>query len=293
MKVQIEEFDWQYSNKESLGDKEFLQEIFNLLKSHKVFSVGEYHDENIDQSFLWILNHKTEIFRAFDKFRYLQNLTSAEQPSNLFEECLDRDSLLLNSLKLLVPSFAEMKKMHAGRLFAFALMPLAKAAGYTDIVLEGFDSSNPERLFEQSKDKIGYLIRMLMIMVLNFKVSGVDEVGLFKTPVNIGQGLFSAVTRIIDADQGAKVLIYNGAMHSATQPFVGKVGDFFTGGFDLSEISYANRAIVRWGDQFQPIDIFPKLPLLPTSHYREMQEQAGSGITCFTHGVGQRSYVIG
>lgn len=292
MTILIEEYDWQYLSKESIEDEIFLRELYSILESHEVFSVGEHHDENTDQSFVWILNHEAEILEAFDIYKRLQELPVEDRNPRLIEACFRHESVFLAKFQQALPSFTEMKKMHVGRLFAFCLMPLAKATGYNYLVLEGVDSNDPARLLELSKDRVGDLIRILMSIVLNFKVSGVVEKGIFKTPVDIGQGLLNAAIRIKEGDPSGKVLIYNGAMHNETQPFTGEISLPWGIRYDAKDISYAPRARALWGEQYQSINLLSRSRMLPQSHYSVMQGEAGDGITRFNHGINQKTYVI-
>ena len=85
-----------------------------------------------------------------------------KQPPLTLERFLRHDSTLLKELAQENPSFDNLKKMHAGRLFALAVLPLARSTGYTHLILEGFDETDPAKTLARSKDRAGDLLRITM-----------------------------------------------------------------------------------------------------------------------------------
>jgi hypothetical protein len=193
------------------------------------------------------------------------------------------------------PSFDDLKQMHVGRLFALGILPIAVAAGYTDLVLEGFDDRNPGRTIQRSKDKTGDLIRMTSAMMLGMRIHGAWPDGNFPTPTDVSDALFEKIKTAKEANPDAKVIVYNGAVHNMTEPFKTgtkvSLGPF--GEEDASEWTYAPRAREVWGDSYGAIDLLNGNRPLPESQFKLMQDKAEPGvITRFSHGFDQQTYVL-
>lgn len=283
--------DWGYTRKDTLTPKDFLRRIQDKLKAKDVLSVGEAHDMNQDTSFSWILDHEKEILEAYNIYRMAQDVSKPAPP---FEGLLRRDSRFLEKLAQENTSFDHVRKMHVGRLFALSILPLARLAGYTDIVLEGVDDRNPGRLLDRSTDRSGDLLRLTAAMMLGLKIHGAYSDGMFTTAADIGDAVFAKMGEVKDRNPNAKVVVYNGAVHNMTEPY--KEGTKIKEGiveYDVSEMTYAPRAIELWGDRYGAIDLINGDRLMPESQFRFMQQQASDDvITCFTHGIDQQTYVL-
>lgn len=285
--------EWKYSDKRILTPKEFLLEVKDKLSKKKVLSIGEHHDMEQDESYSWIQQYSGEILEAYQFYKIGKN---SHKFSPSFVELLRPTSELRKRLtQMQRPSFDELRKMHVGRLFAFGVLPIAKALDYTNIVLEGFDENDPLRTIQRSKDKTGDLLRITSAMMLDMNIYGALSDGIFSTPTDIGNSLFETIREVKDTDPDAKIVVYNGALHSMTEPF--KSGTTVKEGLlqisDASQWTYAPRAKELWGDQYGAIDLLNGDRLLPPSHFRYMQEQADAdSITCFSHGVDQQTYVL-
>lgn len=284
--------EWGYASKDVISPKEFLTDIADTLKSHDVVSVGESHDMEQDQSYGWIQQHTGEILEAYDWYRLGRITGKSALP---LEKLLRPESRLLENLanhkKLTIE---DLKQMHVGRLFALMVLPMACLVGYTDLVLEGFDDINPGRFIQRSKDKTGDLLRMTSAMMWGMTLHGAYPDGMFTTPTDIGNALFTKIKEVKDAKPDAKIIAYNGAVHNMTEPF--KTGTKVSEGLlssDASEWTYAPRARDLWGERYAAIDLLNGDRSLPMSHFKFMQEQSEkSAITRFSHGVNQKTYVL-
>lgn len=291
---QAQTHEWQYLNKDELTQPEFFGEISKTLQEADVLSVGEHHDDLQDSSFAWIQQYTGEILQAYDIYG-MHRAKRPEEPLPDLDQVLPRESDLLARLTQEGPTFEEAKKMHVGRLFTFAVLPLAASAGYTDVVLEGLNERNPGQSIQKSKDKSGDLLRLTMAMWLGMDIHGAYPEGSFPTPEAVGDSIFEKLKAVKEAKPAAKVIAYNGATHNMTEPFKkGTVVDLgFFGKTDASEWSYAPKAKALWGDKYKAIDLINGDRELPASHFRHMQQKSAEGVvTRFTHGVGQKSYVF-
>ena len=64
--------EWQYKKKEVVTPKDFLRDILSKLQAAELCSFGEYHDERIDQSYSFLLQHQTEILEIYDWLRFFK-----------------------------------------------------------------------------------------------------------------------------------------------------------------------------------------------------------------------------
>ncbi len=285
--------EWgEYAERRVLAPPEFIKEISEKLKEKDILSVGEHHDLEQDASYGWIQQFAGEIFEAYDWYR-LGKITGKEPMP--FERLLRRESKLVEKLMERQPSFEELKKMHVGRFFALGVLPLAKAAGYTDLVLEGFDEISPGASYQLSKDKTGDLLRLTYAMILGFNIHGAWPRGQFVKPEEVGDSIFEKIKAAKTSNPEAKILVYNGAMHNVTEPFKlgSKVSLGIFGETDPNEWSYAPRARELWGEWYGAMDLMNGGRPLPNSHFKYMQEKAEPGqITRFTHGIDQQTYIL-
>lgn len=285
--------EWGYNRKEVVTPIEFLREISDTLRRKDILSVGEHHDMEQDESYRWIQQHAGEIIEAYDWYR-IGKITGKHTPP--FERLLKPESRLSENLaNRQQPTFDELRHLHVGRLFALGILPLARAAGYTDLVLEGFDDINPARTIQRSKDKTGDLLRIVSAMKLGMRIHGAWPDKMFPMPADIGDALFDKIKAAKEANPDAKIIVYNGAVHNMTEPFRAgtKVSLGFFGETDASEWTYAPRARALWGDRYGAIDILNGNRPLPDSHYKFMQVKAEPGvITRFSHGFDQQTFVL-
>lgn len=291
---QSHQYEWGYSNKEVLEPDAFEAQLKSVFQERDVVSVGEYHDERRDTSFAWLQDHRDEILQTYDWYRMMGDKSEPE-PFITMLKLLPPGSQLFDRLTKGFPSMHELRKLHVGRMFAFQVLPAARNAGYTHLVLEGVDAANPARTLERSKDQTGDLLRITMAMMMGMKIHGAYSEGVLSTPVDIANTLFDEVKQIRDSDPNAKVVVYNGASHSMTEPF--KKGTQVGAGilsFDASELTYAPKARELWGDRYGAIDLIGgDKSLVGLGHFTHMQQEAKPDqITMFTHGVNQQTFVI-
>ncbi len=283
--------EWQYNKKEIVTPKDFLKDILTTMQGAEVCSFGEYHDERTDPSYSFLLNHMGEIL---DIYHYYKGFRESPKPAIelSFDRLLRLGSTLVEELDKANPSMAQLQKMHVGRLFGLAILPLARYAGYTDLVLEGVDEINPGTTLERSKDQIGDLLRLTTAMRLGMNIHGAYDTGRFPTGKGVADALWSKIKDIKEKTPETHVIVYNGALHNMTEPSQGEVSEGFLK-YDASELTYAPQARKLWGDKFRAIDLLNGDRLLPQSHFRYMQDQAQpDAITRFSHGINQQTYVL-
>jgi len=294
------EREWSYENKTSLDSKDFLKQVSDHLKGAKVVSFGEIHDENHEQDFDWLLPHQEEIVTALEKYSQIQDIVSPE-PVDTLRKLLGHESPLMLELERQKPSFNTLRESHSSRLFALAILPLARVNGFTDIVLEGLEPSNFRHIIKdkRSKDLIGDLLKCLLAMLTGLRIHGIPvSGGILSTGENVGDDLFRKTAEITDEFQDAKVLVYGGAAHNLTDPGDLSISGPF-GPIKLAKLSYAPRAIAKWGGRYISIDLFSRKTLERTKKigdtiYGQMMDDSVKGeITAFTHKSGQITYIIG
>ena len=282
--------EWKYDKREVLSPKEFLNEIYAKMKAKRILSVGEFHDENQDASYNWILKHQGAILHAYDWYRQSLILDPSRAPA--LDRLLPRDSLLLDELAKQNPPFEQLAKMHVGRVFALAVLPLARSAGYTDLILEGLDEDNPQDSIENSKDRAGDLLRLTLAMSLGMRIHGEAVVA---PAWKVADSLFSKIEEVSDRYRDARIIVYNGATHNMTEPVGGQMMVHEEGfaPYAANRLSYASRARQEWGSQYGAIDLLNGQKPLPDSHFKAMQENAqDTGITRYSHGFDQQTYII-
>lgn len=295
----IKEGEWSYTTKETLEPKVFLGQVSTKLKEAKVISIGEIHDENSSQDFGWIRVHQDEIINALEKYAIIQDHIPLD-PGVTLKRLLGSGSALMVELEKQKPSFDDLRKAHTSRLFALAILPLARVNGFTDIVLEGLEPSNFRNIIENkmSKDIIGDLMKCLFAMAAGLRIHGVPVSGsIFSDGTEVGDDLFSETVKITDKHPDAKVLVYGGAAHNLTDP-----GDLTISGplgpIKLGNLSYAPRATTKWGERYKSIDLFSRktlerAPKIGNTVYGKMMADSTKGeITAFTHKSGQVTYII-
>lgn len=283
--------EWQYKKKEVVTPKDFLRDILSKLQAAELCSFGEYHDERIDQSYSFLLQHQAEILEIYHWLRFFNE--SSQNATRLpFERLLPPRSTLVEEMDALNPSMDQLQKMHCGRLFGLVLLPLARHVGYTDLVLEGVDENNPGATLARSKDQIGDLLRITTAMRLGMKIHGAYDTSRFPTGKGVADALWLKIKDIKQKDPHSRTIVYNGAAHNMTEPLHGNVSEGFFH-YDASELTYAPKAIEMYGDKYSATDLLNGDRLLPSGHFRFMQEQAQPGaITKYTHGINQQTYVL-
>lgn len=294
------ETEWRYENRTTLDTKAFLRQVSDHLKEARVVSFGEIHDENHEQDFGWLLPHQDEIVTALEKYSQFQNIVSPE-PVDTLRKLLGPESALMLELERQKPSFNTLRESHSSRLFALAILPLARVNGFTDIVFEGLEPSNFRHILKdkRSKDLIGDLLKCLLAMLTGLRIHGVPvSGGILSTGEAVGNDLFRKTVEITDGQPDAKVVVYGGAAHSLTDPGDLSISGPF-GPIKLAKLSYGPKAITKWGKQYKSIDLFcrrtlDRTPEIRATIYGQMMADSAKGeISAFTHKSGQVTYIIG
>ena len=255
--------------------------------------MGESHNLEVDTSYNWLNEFSGEILDAYSYYRMGKN---SSKPTPPFEQLLRPGSQLLARFRQeKQPTLEVLTQFHPGRLFAVGILPLARALGYKDLILEGLNEHNPTDMIERSKDKAGDLLRLTSAMMLGMNIHGANPSGRYPTPTDIGDELFSTIKAVEKKDPEAKIIVYNGAVHNMTESFKAgtRVHEGLFSASDASEWTYAPRAKEMWGDRYGAIDLLGGNSILPVSHFKHMQVEAAKGaVTRFSHGVGQKTYVF-
>lgn len=242
---------------EVFGDR-----LRDLINDRKLVAFGEEHDCNRDPSFEEVLGFKDIIFPAYRQIvmngAYPNIATFLGQHRLIYSnEDLIRFALFLE--KLFLPSVEDVMTMSASRVFAAVTMPVAHEVGFTDLVLEGFFESDPERTLKLSKDRIGLLLIMTAALCLGIHLHGTDQGPHISSLLDPGKSMVDALRVAIDGifkdNPNARVLSYNGAMHNLTVPFQGKLAGLLGHEIDVSQWTFAPHYMERFGPQFLSVDL--------------------------------------
>lgn len=296
-------YDWEGPKiTTSLEPKELGVLLRDYIAQKDIISFGEHHDLNHDTSFNELLDYKRAIFNIYgiyrDSSRFEQQPSLPRAIEHVRRYATEYgDNELMENVNGLVsmlskPHGNSILQSHPSRIFATLIIPIAKAQGFTDIVLEGFDDRDPSRVFERSKDKVGHLLIMLSSMMVGMRLHGAYSDSWLDLGDLMAEALSNKVNSVKAENPDARVLVYNGMAHNATQPLEGTVPTPL-GNFELASISYAPAMIEKYGKSYGAVDLIGgKSDLEGTGHYEWMQQKAGVGVTAYQHGVDQLTMVF-
>jgi hypothetical protein len=176
--------------------------------------------------------------------------------------------------------------------FSQVILPLAGRLGYTDVVLEGFDgnSANPSWGLQFSKNVVGDLLIQTEAMRAGMKMHGAE---VTDKPSEVAANLLRKAKEIKRANPHAKVLIYGGAIHSATEIAVrdGEVLRVSDVHEPSHSFSFSERAYMAWGKRYAPVHLLSASDF-PSAFGHVIEEVPDGCVTRVSHGDNQNTYVF-
>lgn len=287
------EYSLQIHNEARIAQDDFSDCIGDLSWWKTIITFWEEHNLNTDESFSEILRYEGIIFFLYREknkgipFRDIMNniIYALKEDKGLFEDFLQFSIGLVGNQNSLPCS--------SSRIFACLIIPELAKRWFKDLVFEWMDESSPEKNFKLSKDKIGYLMILLMSMTHEVSIHGAYDSTLFVDAIGIAREFERIIDKITVENPKAKVMTYNGWVHNMTVPIEWEYRLFWID-IDLSELSFAPYLRKKYRDAFLSVDLVDTFWSQDnSSHYAFLKQKAKKdSITLIDHSDWQKAFIF-